>query len=152
VTKSAIDAAGVLCNCHRACGCDGPLLGIMKIAEDSGLMSLVQKPSLRSEMLFRIFPAGHPAMASMNHEILRQYAGLSNAATPLGLKPWRISKSSTPIWNRNQRHVHISDDQYRGTPAGAATMIGIRLRRARKSDGYHRNNGCRGGQPASPWF
>ena len=62
-------------------------LGIMKIAEDSGLMSLVAKAI--APVLKRYFPdvpAGHPAMASMTMNIAANMLGLSNAATPLGLK------------------------------------------------------------------
>jgi spore maturation protein A len=62
-------------------------LGIVKIAEDSGLMSLLAKaiaPILRR--LFPDVPAGHPAMGSMTMNIAANMLGLSNAATPLGLK------------------------------------------------------------------
>jgi spore maturation protein A len=88
VTKSAIDAAGS--SVTIAIGLVGIMalwLGIMKIAEDSGLMSLVAKviaPLLK--WLFPDVPAGHPAMASMTMNIAANMLGLSNAATPLGLK------------------------------------------------------------------
>ena len=62
-------------------------LGIVKIAEDSGLMSLLAKaiaPILKR--LFPDVPAGHPAMGSMTMNIAANMLGLSNAATPLGLK------------------------------------------------------------------
>ena len=62
-------------------------LGIMKIAEDSGLMALAAKaiaPILKK--LFPDVPAGHPAMASMTMNIAANMLGLSNAATPMGLK------------------------------------------------------------------
>jgi spore maturation protein A len=88
VTKSAIDAAGS--SVTIAIGLVGVMalwLGIMKIAEDSGLMSLVAKaiaPIMKR--LFPDVPAGHPAMASMTMNIAANMLGLSNAATPLGLK------------------------------------------------------------------
>jgi len=62
-------------------------LGIMKIAEESGLMSLLARaiaPVMRR--LFPEVPAGHPAMGSMMMNIAANMLGLSNAATPLGLK------------------------------------------------------------------
>ena len=62
-------------------------LGIVKIAEDSGLMALAAKaiaPLLKR--LFPDVPPGHPAMASMTMNIAANMLGLSNAATPLGIK------------------------------------------------------------------
>jgi spore maturation protein A len=88
VTKSAIDAAGS--SVTIAIGLIGVMalwLGIMKIAEDSGLMSLLAKfiaPIMKR--LFPDVPPGHPAFASMTMNIAANMLGLSNAATPLGLK------------------------------------------------------------------
>jgi spore maturation protein A len=88
VTKSAIESAGA--SVAVAIGLIGVMalwLGIVKIAEDSGLMSLLAKaiaPILRR--LFPGVPAGHPAMGSMTMNIAANMLGLSNAATPLGLK------------------------------------------------------------------
>jgi spore maturation protein A len=88
VTKSAIESAGNAVTI--AIGLIGVMalwLGIMKIAEDSGLMSLVARaiaPVLKK--LFPDVPAGHPAMASMTMNIAANMLGLSNAATPMGLK------------------------------------------------------------------
>jgi spore maturation protein A len=88
VTKAAIDAATN--SVTIAIGLVGVMalwLGIMKIAEDSGLMGLVAKaiaPILKK--LFPDIPAGHPAMASMTMNIAANMLGLSNAATPMGLK------------------------------------------------------------------
>jgi spore maturation protein A len=62
-------------------------LGIMKIAEDSGLIALLARgiaPVMK--WLFPDVPAGHPALASMTMNIAAIMLGLSNAATPLGLK------------------------------------------------------------------
>jgi spore maturation protein SpmA len=62
-------------------------LGIMKIAEQSGLMSLLARaiaPLMRR--IFTDVPADHPAMGSMVMNIAANMLGLSNAATPLGLK------------------------------------------------------------------
>lgn len=88
VTKSAIDAASS--SVTIAIGLIGIMalwLGIMKIAEDSGLMALAAKaitPLLKR--LFPDIPAGHPAMASMTMNIAGNMLGLGNAATALGLK------------------------------------------------------------------
>jgi spore maturation protein A len=88
VTKAAIDAAGN--SVTIAIGLVGVMalwLGIMKIAEKSGLMSLLAKaiaPVMRR--LFPEVPPDHPAMGSMLMNIAANMLGLSNAATPLGLK------------------------------------------------------------------
>lgn len=88
VTKSAMESAGAAVTI--AIGLIGIMalwLGIVKIAEDSGLMSLAAKliaPVMRR--LFPDVPAGHPALASMTMNIAANMLGLSNAATPLGLK------------------------------------------------------------------
>jgi spore maturation protein A len=88
VTKSAIDAAGS--SVTIAIGLIGVMalwLGIVKIAEDSGLMSILAK--IIAPIMKRLFPdvpAGHPALASMTMNIAANMLGLSNAATPLGLK------------------------------------------------------------------
>ena len=62
-------------------------LGIMKIAEKSGLIVLIGK-ALRPVMkfLFPEVPEDHPAMGSMVMNISANILGLGNAATPLGIK------------------------------------------------------------------
>ncbi len=88
VTKAAIDSAGN--SVTIAIGLIGVMtlwLGIMKIAEDSGLMGLVSRsiaPLMR--WLFPEVPADHPALGSMMMNIAANLLGLSNAATPLGLR------------------------------------------------------------------
>ncbi len=88
VTKAAIDSAGN--SVTIAIGLIGVMalwLGIMKIAEASGLMSLLARaiaPVMRR--LFSEVPPDHPAMGSMLMNIAANMLGLSNAATPLGLK------------------------------------------------------------------
>jgi len=88
VTKSAIDAA--INSVTLAIGLIGVMalwMGIMKIAEDSGLVRLLARliaPVLR--WLFPDVPPDHPAMGSMLMNIAANALGLSNAATPLGLK------------------------------------------------------------------
>ncbi len=62
-------------------------LGLMKIAERSGLVSALAC-SLKSVMtrLFPDVPPDHPAMGAMIMNIAANMLGLGNAATPLGLK------------------------------------------------------------------
>jgi len=65
-------------------------LGIMRLAERSGFVSLIARtlrPLLR--WLFPDVPADHPAMGSMVMNIAANMLGLVNAATPLGLRAMR---------------------------------------------------------------
>jgi spore maturation protein A len=88
VTKAAIDSAGSAVTISIGLiGVMALWLGIMKIAEDSGLMKWVARAI--APIMCRLFPdvpADHPAMASMLMNIAANMLGLSNAATPLGLK------------------------------------------------------------------
>lgn len=62
-------------------------LGLMKIAEEAGLVAILArllKPATR--FLFPDVPPDHPAMGAMIMNIAANMLGLSNAATPLGLK------------------------------------------------------------------
>jgi len=62
-------------------------LGIMKVAEEAGLVSRLARV-LRpvTTRLFPDVPPDHPAMGAMIMNISANMLGLSNAATPLGLK------------------------------------------------------------------
>jgi spore maturation protein A len=62
-------------------------LGLMSIAERSGLVSALARPL--KPVLTRLFPdvpPDHPAMGAMIMNIAANMLGLGNAATPLGLK------------------------------------------------------------------
>jgi spore maturation protein A len=62
-------------------------LGLMKIAEQSGLIAKLA--SFLKPITTRVFPdvpADHPAMGAMIMNISANMLGLANAATPLGLK------------------------------------------------------------------
>jgi spore maturation protein A len=62
-------------------------LGIMKIAEESGLIDLFTK-ALRPVLtrLFPDVPIDHPAMGAMSLNIAANMLGLNNAAMPFGLR------------------------------------------------------------------
>ena len=62
-------------------------LGIMKIAEESGLIKIIAK--IIRPITIRLFPdvpVDHPAMGSIVLNMAANMLGLGNAATPLGLK------------------------------------------------------------------
>lgn len=62
-------------------------LGLMRIAEEAGLIKIIAN-ALRpvTRFLFPDVPSDHPAMGSMIMNISANMLGLSNAATPFGLK------------------------------------------------------------------
>jgi spore maturation protein A len=62
-------------------------LGIMKIAEDSALITLISR--LVKPIAIRLFPdvpSDHPAIGSMVLNMTANMLGLGNAATPLGIR------------------------------------------------------------------
>jgi len=62
-------------------------LGIMKIAEESGLIRIIAKALKPITIrLFPDVPADHPAIGSIILNMSANMLGLGNAATPLGLK------------------------------------------------------------------
>jgi spore maturation protein A len=88
VTNAAIDMAKV--SVEIAIGLIGIMalwLGIMKIAEKSGLIRIIAK-GLKpvTVRLFPDVPPDHPAMGSIVLNMSANMLGLGNAATPLGLK------------------------------------------------------------------
>jgi spore maturation protein A len=88
VTSAAIDAAGLAVKI--AFGLIGVMalwLGIMRVAEEAGMIRILARmvrPITRR--LFPTIPAEHPAIGAMVMNIAANMLGLSNAATPLGLK------------------------------------------------------------------
>ncbi len=73
-------------------------LGIMKIAEAAGLVSLLAK--MVRPIMVRVFPdvpPDHPAMGAMVMNMAANFLGLSNAATPLGLKAMEELNKLNPV-------------------------------------------------------
>ncbi|MDB6121649.1 MAG: nucleoside recognition [Pedosphaera sp.] len=72
-------------------------LGIMRLAEKSGMVQLLAR-ALRPMMvrLFPDVPAEHPAMGSMLMNMAANMLGLSNAATPLGIRAMKDLESLNP--------------------------------------------------------
>lgn len=88
VTNAAIDSGKMAVELALGLiGVMGLWLGIMKVAEDSGLIrsiSKLLKPIM--VLLFPEIPPEHPAMGAMIMNISANVLGLGNAATPFGLK------------------------------------------------------------------
>jgi len=88
ITKAAFDMAETAVT--LALGLIGVMalwLGLMKIAESSGVIRIVVKgvqPFMRK--LFPSIPADHPALGLISLNLAANVLGLGNAATPMGLK------------------------------------------------------------------
>jgi spore maturation protein SpmA len=72
-------------------------LGIMRLAEKAGLISVMAR-ALRPLMrrLFPDVPPEHPAMGSMLMNMAANILGLSNAATPLGIRAMKDLETLNP--------------------------------------------------------
>jgi len=88
VTNAAIKAANL--GVKISIGLIGVMamwLGIMKIAEESGMIGILARwVRPVTSRLFPTIPPDHPAIGAMLMNIAANMLGLSNAATPLGLK------------------------------------------------------------------
>ncbi len=72
-------------------------LGITKILEDSGLMYKLSRfftPVISA--LFKNIPAGHSAITSITLNLLANFLGIGNAATPLGIKAMEDLQTLNP--------------------------------------------------------
>jgi spore maturation protein SpmA len=72
-------------------------LGIMKIAEEAGLLQILAK--LLRPILIKLFPeipSDHPAMGAMIMNLSANIIGIGNAATPFGLKAMEHLDSLNP--------------------------------------------------------
>ena len=87
VMKLALPLAGVM----------ALWLGIMRLAEKSGLVQVLAR-ALRPVMrkLFPDVPPEHPAMGSMLMNMAANILGLSNAATPLGIRAMKDLETLNP--------------------------------------------------------
>src|SRR5437870_3002693 len=88
VTKGAVDSAKTAV--EIALGLVGIMtlwLGIMRVAEKAGLIAILGR-LLRpiSRLLFPEVPPEHPAIGAMIMNVAANMLGLSNAATPFGIK------------------------------------------------------------------
>ncbi len=88
VTQAALDYASTAVNI--ALGLIGIMalwLGVMKVAEEAGMIRIVTRMlTPLTKRLFPEVPPDHPAVGSMIMNLAANMLGLSNAATPMGLK------------------------------------------------------------------
>jgi spore maturation protein A len=88
VTQSALDfAATAVTIALGLIGIMALWLGVMKVAEEAGLLKVFTRALAPvTRRLFPDIPADHPAVGAMIMNIAANMLGLSNAATPMGLK------------------------------------------------------------------
>ena len=98
VTNSAIDyAAKAVSIAIGLIGIMALWLGIMKIAEQSGLVNKIANfVTPLTKFLFPDVPHDHPAVGAMVMNISANMLGLGNAATPFGLKAMEELDSINP--------------------------------------------------------
>jgi spore maturation protein A len=99
VTKAAFDYANIGVKIAiDLIGIMALWLGIMNIANEAGLVKLLArgiKPI--SRRLWPEIPPDHPAVGAMILNIAANWLGLSNAATPLGLKAMEELQKINPV-------------------------------------------------------
>jgi len=104
-------------------------LGIMNIAQEAGLVKLLARVIRPiSKRLFPEIPPEHPAMGAMVLNIAANWLGLSNAATPLGLKAMeelqKLNKVKDTATNAMATFLALNTASVTLIPA---TIIGVRL-------------------------
>jgi spore maturation protein A len=128
VTKAAVDSATSAV--QIAIGLVGIMtlwLGIMRIAEAAGLVSLVGR-ALRPLIgwLFPEVPAGHPAGGAIVLALAANVLGLNNAATPLGIKAMEELQALNPDKDvATNAMVTFMAVTTSGVQLIPATMIGV---------------------------
>lgn len=88
VSRAALEAAqNAVALALELIGIMALWLGILRIAEEAGLVALVARlarPLVR--FFFPSIPPGHPALGAIIMNLSASFLGLGNAATPFGLK------------------------------------------------------------------
>ncbi len=128
VTKASFDSAKAAVT--LAITLIGPMalwLGLMKVAEDGGLLKMVAR-CLRPVMtrLFSDVPHDHPAMSAMIMNMAANALGLGNAATPMGIKAMqeldRLSTSKGTATNAMCLFLAINTSSVTLLPLGVITV------------------------------
>ncbi len=103
-------------------------LGIMRIAQDSGLvdrLTTLIRPAMR--LLFKGIPYGHPAMGSMAMNMVANVFGLNNAATPLGIRAMKdldtLNRDKGTATDDMCMFLAINTSSLQIIPAGAIALL-----------------------------
>ncbi len=112
-------------------------LGLMKIAEQSGLMKKIAsifKPVVR--LIFPDVPENHPALGYIVSNMVANMFGLGNAATPMGIKAMEeLKKLNNNKEEASRSMVTFLAMNTAGITLVPATVISIRMTYASKSPG-----------------
>lgn len=95
VTKAAMDSAQTAVTvCIGLLGVMCLWTGLMKVAEKSGLIRIIGR-AVRPVLVFLFpeIPKDHPALGAIVMNLVANFLGLGNAATPLGLKAMKELQS-----------------------------------------------------------
>jgi spore maturation protein A len=95
-------------------------LGLMKIAQNAGLLDLLAK--IFRPLIVRLFPEvpkDHPAMGFILSNMIANMFGLGNAATPMGIKAMEQLK----ILNNNQDNASRSMITFLAINTSSITLI-----------------------------
>ena len=129
VTQAALDIAGTAVNI--AIGLIGIMalwLGVMKVAEEAGLLKVLTRlltPITR--WLFPDVPPDHPAVGAIIMNVAANMLGLSNAATPLGLKAMEeLNKLNPKVGTASNAMVTFLAINTGGLVLIPATAIAVR--------------------------
>jgi spore maturation protein A len=103
-------------------------LGIMKIAQESGLVeSLTRLISPVLRFLFPGIPSTHPALGSMAMNIVANMFGLNNAATPLGIKAMKdletLNRKPGTATDDMCMFLAVNTSSVQIIPAGAVALL-----------------------------
>ncbi len=103
-------------------------LGIMKIAEESGLIGMITR--LIAPIMKRLFPRvpeGHPALGSMTMNIVANMFGLNNAATPLGIRAMKdldeLNSRAGEASDEMCMFLAVNTSSVQIVPAGAIALL-----------------------------
>ena len=103
-------------------------LGIMKIAEESGLVELFTRviaPLMK--YLFPQIPRDHPALGSMAMNMVANMLGLNNAATPLGIRAMKdldsLNANKGTATDSMCMFLAINTSSLQLVPAGAIALL-----------------------------
>ncbi len=129
VTHAAISAAGIAVElCIGLLGVMCLWTGLMAIADKSGLVRFIAKlvrPVMR--LLFSEIPKGHPALGAIVMNLVANFFGLGNAATPLGIKAMgelqKINKNKNTATNSMSMFLVLNTAAFQLVPA---TIIALR--------------------------
>lgn len=105
VSRAALEAAqSAVALALELIGIMALWLGILRIAEEAGLVAVVARlarPLVR--FFFPSIPPGHPALGAIIMNLSASFLGLGNAATPFGLKAMEELQKLNPALTKPAR-------------------------------------------------